>query len=228
MDGTCVAISRAMNLRRVLVGALSAIAWPAVVVCIPAGIVFFSTRVLAESAAPPREEPCDASTFTACRDAAALSYCSSAECTGPECACIEGQRCAGSTLPVQACLAATTCASRSALRAACDGIPTGSPCTPPGAAAPSRTCMLERCLLPDDGGFFESTAEVVCSGYASLPPSTPDSGTDASASPSSSEASEARDSGGCAASSGTAGGAALLLGLPLAMSTLLARRRRRR
>lgn len=220
-----------MRLRRVLLGALSSTVWPAIVVCIPAGITFFSTRVLAEGAVSSPAEPCDASAFAACEDAAEHSYCSSEGCKGARCACTYGQTCIGSTSPVQSCREVSTCESRAALRAACDGMPTGSSCTPPGSSTASGSCVLERCLLPDDGGFFESTAEVFCSGFAVLPPPPADAGRDASApatSPPTNGERDVRDSGGCVASGGTTQGAALLLGLPLALSLRIARRRRRR
>lgn len=220
-------LPREMKLRRVLLGALASAVWPAVVVCIPAGITFYATRVLAESAPLPPLEPCDAGTFTACADAEALSYCSSTTCTSTSCACVESQRCAGGSSPLRGCREVSTCESQAALIAACRGTPTGSRCSPPGAVPESGTCKLDRCLVPGDGGFVGSP-EVFCAGGELPSASVPDAGRETSPPPTSSAPRAVDDSGGCAASSGTTQGAALLLGLPLAMSVLFARRRRRR
>lgn len=61
--------------RRWLVGSLSSLVWPAVVVLIPAGITFAAARVYAEGAAPPPK--CDQASVTTCAGKTPFAQCAS-------------------------------------------------------------------------------------------------------------------------------------------------------
>lgn len=221
--------------RRLLVGSVSSIAWPAVALLVPVGITFAAARVYAEGAPPP--EACEAGVVIDCADAASGDPCHT--CGSGACACFSGGCTDGGAgfEAVLVCRETFKCADfPNGEDPRCQGKAVGAPCDTAGSWCVRSTINC----LPDDGGALLRPDVLVCSpngsGMSSSSSSSSggddDGGVDFVPGPPTVPGSdlpsseETEDDSGCSTSSN---GARLpLLGVPIAIGLLLALRRPRR
>jgi MYXO-CTERM domain-containing protein len=222
--------------RRLLVGSVSSLVWPAVTLLIPMGITFAAARVYAEGA--PSPEACDAGVVIECADAAVGSACTS--CAGGSCACYSGLCNNGNTdTNAKTCRPVSKCENVVVFPCA-GGFEPGGCMTQQG---PGTCEKMQVDCLPNDGGLVITGNFETCVPKTSSSSSSGSSGDNGGASssgtfipgpdkvPGSSGAANtpaSNDDSGCATSSSTSSRTSLpLFAAPIAIGLLLALRRKK-
>ncbi|MCW5813829.1 MAG: hypothetical protein KIT84_22570 [Labilithrix sp.] len=214
---------------------------------VPMGITFAAARVYAEGGMGP--PPCDAGTVSACNGGAPLERCSTCVGSVEDCVCASAV-CDGNQ-PALVCMVATHC-EKSPNHRSCDGKTAGEACTSDVGSGPARCVLVPAsCYLPDGGAGWAAIDRLRCepgtptsssssssssstsssssssSSSGGTPEAGPPSWTNASTSSSSGgSGAPATDDSGCSASPRAASSVLALIGAPLAIGLLLARRRR--